>query len=560
MSTPLKADRKASFSRLGLHMGEAFCRIASDYPTILDVTLEQVQNAIDANARTVWVVLNRKTRQIAIRDDGDGRTQAEFEEAILEVCRSRKERTKLGRFGIGLVSPLGKCEFSTFTSAPRNARHGYMEWTFRTEDIRRQSVEPVIPVRARAELCHSARRGGVPRGETGVLWKTEVCIHKYSRDKMISRIDSIDALADEILSRFGEAMRRHKVVLNLKFTNEDGTEEVREGVRAKQFKGRAIGTIVIRNEDAGAVTFTLFLAPATTKGINGKVGVGEADNDFSFGFNLFARSATGIVSEAAAAALLSGIFEGTIRSERVKLHSTRTSFEKDAAFVGFCTAIDEWYARHGAKHIEKEKEAGRDERYQKLGKESLQEIEAMLKDPAFSDILKVLDFFKVGSVGKGHAPRPDSAIVGAQEHPSITTQDPPPSEGGEGEGGSGGDPRADRPSHHPFTAMGPRGKPRTLVKRDSIGLQFSYIAMDGSDRLWELDAKCGILHFNINHETWVACDGSDRKIRQLQETVAVYALMIQAMPDETAEILRFAFDESLRPLTHLFHSSPAFKR
>jgi hypothetical protein len=51
---------------------------------------------------------------------------------------------------------------------------------------------------------------------------------------------------------------------------------------------------------------------------------------------------------------------------------------------------------------------------------------------------------------------------------------------------------------------------------------------------------------------------SDRKVRQLQETVAIQALMIEAMPDEYKDDMRFAFDMALRPLIHLYHVSPAF--
>ena len=38
-------------------MGEAFIRVASDYPTILDVILEQVQNALDANSKKIFILL-----------------------------------------------------------------------------------------------------------------------------------------------------------------------------------------------------------------------------------------------------------------------------------------------------------------------------------------------------------------------------------------------------------------------------------------------------------------------------------------------------------------------
>lgn len=552
--------KSSAHSRLDFHMGEAFCRVASDYPTILDVILEQVQNAIDANAKTISVVLNRKTRHIAIRDDGDGVTEAIFEEALQRVCLSKKEQGKLGRFGIGLISPLDKCHTFTFISGPRAVVNGYREWTFVTEDIRRQAKDVMIPQRSRPDIFFISKKGQAgPKGMTTVMWRTEVNILRYSADKIISRITSIDALAEAILERFGAVMRKNKVVLNLKFGNEDGTAEIREGVRAKLFTGRSLGEVVMNDSDAGKVIFRLFLAPKTTKGQNGKVIVGEADNDYRFGFNLLARSADSLLPDDVASGMLSGVFEGEILGEKVKLHSTRKSFEKDDTLVGFCTAIETWFQKHGAKHLEEVKEARRDQRYQELGLQSLREIEAMLKNPNFADIRSVLGGFKLGNIGSGHAPRQKENVAGVQDEPAVSTHGIDPREKGNGsESGERHSPNEDRPAHQPYTVAGPRGKQRTLVKRDSLGLQFSYIAMDGSDRLWELDSRQGVLHFNVNHPIWVACDVSDRKVRQLQETVAIYALMLKTMPEDLEDTLRFAFDEVLRPLSYLFHVSPAF--
>lgn len=555
-SIAIKAPQSGNHSRLDFHMGEAFCRVASDYPTVLDIILEQVQNAIDANAKNVLVVLNRKTRHIAIRDDGDGVTQEMFEEALRRVCLSQKETGKLGRFGIGLISPLGKCEHFTFTSCHKSVEYGYREWSFVTDHIRRQSQDVTIPHRSRNDLFFIKRQGlQAPKGLTTVMWRTEVNIFRYSPDKIISRIGSIEALRDAILERFGPAMRRHKVMLNLKFANVNGSRDSLEGIQAKQFTGRPLPVIVLDEPDAGKVTFHLFLAPKTTKGQNGKVIVGEADNDYRFGFNLFVRTSESLLSDEVASGLNSGIFEGEILAEKVKLHSTRRSFEKDDALVGLCAAIETWFQKHGAKHLEEANEARRDQRYQDLGLESLREIEAMLQDPAFADIRSVLDDFRLGTVGAGSAV--EVSAVGKQDELAVSTDNEGPQErvGKEREKAQKS---PSQPDPEPYTVAGPRGQRRALVKRGNLGLQFSYIAMDGSDRLWELDVRQGVLHFNVNHPIWVACDVSDRKIRQLQETVAINALLIKALPDDVTETLRFAFDEALRPLVYLFHSSPAF--
>jgi len=547
-------------SSMGFHMGEAFCRVASDYPTVLDVILEQVQNAIDANATKVSVVLNRKTRHIAIRDNGDGVSSETFDSALNLICRSQKQQTKLGRFGIGLISPLDKCHFFTFISCPKGSKQ-YTEWKFVTDEIRRQEKDVLIEGKLRSDIffLNSKDKSG-PKGQTSVMWRTEVNIVRYSEDKMISRISSIDSLSESILEKFGSAMRRSKVSLDLKFVGENGEQEVREAVRAKQFTGRPLGEKIVEEADVGKVTFHLYLATKTTKGQVGKVIVGESDNDYRFGFNLLSRGAEGFLSPEVRTALLSGIFEGEILGEKVKLHSTRRSFEKDDAFVGFCIAIDTWFLKYGAKHLETVKEENREVRYQELGLKSLREIEEMFRGPGFESFRAIVSGFKLGSVGPGHAARAKNAIAGTQSQSALSTTGTHGAVKEDGDSvGKSKVTETDMPGHLPYTVAGPRGQKRTLVKNsDSAGFQISHISMDGSDKLWEFDSIQGILHFNISHPTFVACDGSDRKIMQLHQTVAIQALTLEGIPDDMREGVRYIFDEALHPLVHLFHKSYAF--
>lgn len=545
-------------SRIDFHAGEALHRVAASYVTILAVVLEQVQNALDADARSITVVLNRKTRHIAIRDDGSGASATSFETALQQVCQSQKVSGKLGRFGIGLISPIGKCEYSTFTSFDATSNM-YNEWTFRTADIRKQQRDVTIPLKTREDLHFiRGKQQSAPKGKTSVMWRTEVNIFKYTDDKFISRIDDIDSLADTIFAEFGAKMNRLQTVLNLKFYDERGTPEVREGLRPRQFSGRPLDDVIMSEPDVGKIFIQLYLAPKTTRGQVGKVLVGEADNDFRIPMSVFYQSLEGMLAPDAGDALISGIFEGEILAEGIKLHVSRKSFERNDALVGFCGAIEKWYQNYGAKYMEEVKEARREQRYQELGLQSLRELEQLFANvPAFSDLRKVIDTFEQGTIGKGHTEPPESRVKGVQPEKSLSTKVSPPalpSNGGEGDR----TPSKERESHQPFTVAGPRGKHRTVVKNGSFGLQFSHIAMDGSSQLWELDTRQGVLHLNTNHPLWTFCESTDRKIRQLQETVAINALMIEMMPDDLKDSIRFTFDETLPLILHLYHVSPAF--
>ena len=412
------------YSRLALNEGEILLRTASIYPTLLLVVLEQVQNALDANAKHIGIVLNRKTRHIAIRDDGDGVSRSKFEGALLSVGSSRKTSDKLGRFGIGLISPLGKCQRSTFTSLSKaDQTAGYLEWTFITDDIRSQSKEVRIPCRPRPDLQFRSSKGqGAEKrgGVTMLSWRTEVDIYKYSTDKVISRIESVDVLIESIFERYAAAMRRNEVELSVKFVEEDGTEHIREKIKASTYSGKLLGEISFIEEDVGRVRFNLYLARKTQKGYAGKVVVGEIGNDYRFGFSTFVRTTEGLLPDEVADALVSGIFEGEILGEKIRLNSSRKSFEANSALVGFCTAIESWYREHGKRHLEKIEGESEDERYQELGARSLATIEEMLRDnPAFAKLREAINGFMVGNIGKGHTPPDEQIVVGRQEKPSI---------------------------------------------------------------------------------------------------------------------------------------------
>ena len=157
-------------SHVTFNQGRALCKIAGEYPTLYESIMEAVQNAIDANATEINIVLNRKSQHLAIRDNGDGVTMQEFEVALSKVCESVKERGKLGQFGIGLISPLGKCKYFTFISSPSRARtEGYVEWKFVTDDIRAQALNVTVPHRQRVDLVSKAiSSGGTRRDVTAV--------------------------------------------------------------------------------------------------------------------------------------------------------------------------------------------------------------------------------------------------------------------------------------------------------------------------------------------------------------------------------------------------------
>lgn len=548
-------------SQVGLHVGRALLQIAKEYPTILEIIMEQVQNALDANATKIGIILNQKSRRITVTDNGDGVRIEDFEKALGEVCSSQKKTGKLGRFGIGLISPLGKCDSFTFTSCPKGVQQGYCEWTFSTNDIRTQRDAVTIPHQRITTLLFKANAPGTGSERVGAMsavpWRTKVVIIGYSADRIISRIGSCDTLIENIFERFATTMRKNKVTLSVRFKDEKGQDEIRENVRPVLFTGRKLEPVRYVDE-TGTTTIELYLARKTTKGYNGKVQLGEMDNDYRCSFTSFANTAQEYLSSEIIDALSKKVFEGEILGSGVTLHSNRRTFERNEAFVGLCVAIEKWYHEFGKRYLDQIKEASEEERYQTLGLQSLATIEEMLKRPEFRDLHKVIHGFKRGTIGDGHIEPDDDGILGTQDEPSLSTDSLDVE--GNGKARPKRRPKEENPDHEPFTVIGPQGTRRSIVSNGSLGLQFSHIVMEGSDRLYEVDPRLGVIHFNIRHPIWVACDVSNQKIMLLQEFIAIKVLTWLAMPTEWKDIAETVFDELNGPFAFLIQHSAAFSR
>lgn len=548
-------------SQVSFHYGRTLLKLAQTYVSLFEAVLEAVQNAIDSGANNVAIVINRKERSITVIDNGEGVTRANFEEALSRVCESQKERGKLGQFGLGLISPLGKCELFTFTSCARKGKEGYLEWTFETDAIARQAKMVNVPCRSRAMAYKPSHPAGrVPQGTRLVDWRTQVVVHNYVVDREISRIQSAEALKEAIVEKYGVAMRKNDVAVGVRIVNEDGTVETAAG-RAKRFSGRKLPEVVISDKDAGNTIFRLYLARKGTFGYQGKVVVGEAGNDYRFSFNIFAKGATDFLSADVIDLFKSGVFEGEILTSNAKLHENRKTFVRNDAYVGFCAAIEEWFLEHGKKHMKEVKEQRQGERIQNLSLKSLKNVEALLISDTFAHLRKeTIGSFKHGSVGEGHAAPDDSKVVGTHENPSLSTTAAGTSHGTNGGGGhSNAEPDEEKPAHAPFTVAGPKGQHRTAVKGGSRGLQFDHVAMRADGPPWVLEPKNGTIFFNVEHPEWIAASAAgDRELMQLQEVGAIMALVHHTMPDEYKKVAELAYGDAISPLSFLIRNSPSF--
>lgn len=557
---------------LNVHLGNALVNIAGTYPRLLDAILEMVQNAIDAGAKRIDVRVDYSERDkrpgsgpkpdVSVIDDGAGVTIGQFNDALSHVCETQKSEDKLGRFGIGLISPLGKCAKFAFMSCgpslPEERLNQYVVWSFETDAIRQRHSTINAPYVFQPHLLHVSdqhrisprhgRFGG--KQPTVVWWRSRMDLFELAPDSEIGHV-RIDELKREILNRFSVAMARRKVKIHLEVIDRGAKPQVEDFV-AQGYLGTPLPVVTIVNKHAGRVRFELYIAPrAKTGRRSGVVNVGEEGNDFRFPIrSVFSKDLAQAIDPDAIQALREGTLEGEITAEKVETHPSRGSFITNDASAGFLDAIDEWFRQHGRKLIEEAREARRDERLQVVGQNVMDRFRHML--PKLPDLQRVFDSVRVGSIGVGHADV--QSVIGAQVTTSVSTDGDggkPPGSGSEKEGKSSGGgrergtPPKEKLNHRPFTVVGPRGRARTLVKDSSIGLQLAYDGMESSMQLWQLETDLILtLRFNQRHPLWMECEKSgDSALVELQMFVILSALTLELQPKPMRDAQRAVIDE-----------------
>ncbi|MBI4132244.1 MAG: ATP-binding protein [Candidatus Sungbacteria bacterium] len=539
-------------SRLEFHQGQALLRLAGTYPTLQEVLFEEVQNALDEGAQRVWINMNQRMRHLTISDNGRGATTEKFDQALRSVGSTVKPKGKLGRFGLGLISPLGKCVHFTFTSTPQANPRGFHQWTFVTTDIAKQAESVELPRVALKQHRFAPPGTSGKRDESVVPWRTQVRIENYSDDRVIGHVD-VDSLHEGILDRYAAVMRRLGTVVSVRITKPDGTKIERE-VRAESFAGRKLEEFNAQDKDAGTTAFRLFIARRTEKGRRGRVLVGEQGDDYRLHFGNFAYAARDWLDTGVTEALSSGIFEGEIITEKAKLHASRKRFENDAALVGLCGAVGRWYAQVGKQYYEEAQEQRREERLQELGQRSIRVIESMLDDPSFEALKQVVEGFRFGTVTTEHVPV--GRRSGGQDVTAVRVYgEPGGGEGGERDRkGLGGKHRpAELEGDTPYIVLGPRGPRRKVVRGNSLGLGLSHEEFVDPNKLWDLDERLGIVRINIKHPTVERCERSGRfAVMRLQELIMVQALVLHTMPESYREQQRIALEGIVEPLVFTF--------
>jgi len=504
---------------LGFHSGKTLSKISLTYPTLFSVILELVQNSLDSNAKEISVIIDYVKRTLKVRDDGDGITTDRFAAVIGQICGSMKEDDKLGQFGMGMLSPLGKCKYFCITSIPKGENIGYNRWSFDSYKLLSSKDLPEIPHSAVSKTIYS-KKGGTIKNHEVFNYRTEVSIFDFKPDKANSVITTTE-LQRQINSRFSEAMKKNDTTVNIYIQLTDETKN-RLSFKASNFTGKKMDTVVYGDSVTGQTYFEIYVAPKMASGRKGEISVGIKNDLFRIGMKDFVKSISQYVSQDTLMVLNSGTFEGFIISDACVLHPNRKEFMDDDRLMNMVISIEEWVKNHARPILISMKDSQRDEWLQVVGSVAMSKIETRLKNAASPRLLELIRGFKKGFV---------IAHSKAEEQNYNSKDKASPSKYKKGKGQTGSTPK-DHSDAIKMTVAGPRGQRRSVVKGASTGLQFVYEELPGSYNHWEFDSETGILAFNTRSGWWEAVERTnERNVIMYQERVAMAALRMCCMPE-----------------------------
>ncbi|MGF7228718.1 MAG: ATP-binding protein [Candidatus Saccharibacteria bacterium] len=554
-------------SVLGLHEGEMYYRLARTYPTLALMLVEAVQNAIDADATRVFVGVDLVENRIAILDNGSGVTVEKFHEALQSVGFGIKEPGSLGRFGIGLISPLDKCQSFWFVSRPQGEVK-VNAWQFEVAKIRPQRTKATIPDFTWDKFTdlpdpfkHAHNDARIGKRDEPITWNTMVLLDRVTKDKVIGLVDP-DEIENLIRSKLGIGMRRKGThvtlvvrdwrpgVTQLTATDKPYVVSKRQ-IDPLVHKGQKLDVVRYETEAAGTIEFDLYRARQVGGKRQGQVVVSELGDDSTVTMPDFCMQAgsagyyntkdhdraTLPETSRALETLLDGFFEGTVRCENIELLPNRTSFEYNETLKELYLYFGIWYESVGKELMGTEREARAEKRYQDLGEKSLKRL--------IDELTSNTDLALLARSLRGVLP----GMRASRPEPKEKKENSAPRD------------KAPKDPNSRKVVVRPRQPAESSAKSPvTTFITYAYEMLRGSGRLWEYDIESGVLTFNIRHPLWVKVDEingkhtpkTDLQVMKLQEYLTLKLLLLLANDDGvpvdsmSLELARVAIDRELQ--------------
>ncbi|HVI69387.1 MAG TPA: ATP-binding protein [Magnetospirillaceae bacterium] len=509
-----------------------------------------MQNAIDAEAKQILVFVDQQQRTVFMLDNGKGVVEDKFNKGIRTVGQTMKSKSKLGRYGIGAISPFNKCEVFYFIS--KGDQRGYVCWPFEAAKIRKATtslkVQPVLlkeppPM---PTLLDTAIDDYLPTGK----WQTMLIMERVTEDKAIGLIN-MDEFEEKILGALGPRMQQLGVTCRIVVIREDGKTDERD-IKPRSYAGTPLGTFELEGNLCGNVTLELYRTPLLPgrKTREGSIGVSEAEVIYPVPWANVRQQAlmSAWVKEYKADlmpmidAFSRGIVEGLVLVDNITLHPERNKFVFGDHMVDLLTVLAAWYDTDGHELFQEEELEERDQHQRRLVMEVLGDVGEWAN--AGGEWRNMLDEIRTtitfGRVGEGH-----TDFAGGELENKLTTRS---GKGGAGKQRNPSEPKERGPARGPRGAnqetptgvMG-AGRRRSKVRDNSTGLWIDVVDFTLGTQLFSFDRETGELLFNSGNELWSELYGArerrrtaknDRWIKQLMKWVIIEVFAHLSMPPE----------------------------
>ena len=519
--TPIEFDASGVFRLIG-----------REYTTLMEVIAEAFQNALDANAHEIKILIDERRRTVSIMDNGEGASIEKVGRALTSVVKSIKDPTldKFGRFGMGFLASLGKCDVFTFTSFDHKAQQ-YHTWTFNCDDHLKHG-KASAPLQDRSDLRNdkmSPRKGAV-----SVWWNSCLDLKTLIRDKQIIYFN-VNEFISEHLSRFQVKLQEGKVSIGLTHIDASNKTQYDGPVEVPPFSGEPLPPYVTSYQDVFG-KFELYRAPHTGNTRKGAISFRIDGNPQ----RILAKEVLALHGRASLEnridaeifdALTNGVLEGEILLSGVTLHESRKGFNQGDALTNLLICLETWHMEVGNKLVEKAQNERVDQRRQDLATRAMRALDGLFRStPELEGLLKG---FTRGNVGEGHV---DLNVVGQKTGTSVSSnRGGAGTERGKGSGESG---ELDKPGkeltgHKPFQVGGPGGSNRkTVASRCNAGVLLSFVQLPLTGTVYEVVSHSDGLEVRINtiNPNFSVCEARESDfIRYCMNVLAI------AMAERAAE-------------------------
>ncbi len=506
---------------IGFHEGHVMYRLANYYHDLPAVLLEVFQNAIDSEANRIRAIVDLKNRQFSVFDNGLGANHEKVIEALSSICDTlkRADRGKYGRFGLGLVSPLSVAKSFTFTTHPRGSGDNYIQYTFVTSTIQEQR-NVSIPHQVVSPKSDSSN---------GVWYTTSVVATGLTKDRTLSTV-KIGDLANNIAARYRSAISEKKIDITIEVVSDDGSVQSQK-VEVTPYSGEKVEIYTDSHKDCGKVAFGLYIARIHRGTRKGEITFGDTINPSRIKARELVVCAGSLLGAGIAKALNSGVLEGEIVIEKIRMHPDRTRFEMGDDLVALCLVLEAWFAKVGKELIGKIEEETSNNRFQTIGVRAMSFFELLATQKQFTSVISRIT---VGSVGPGHTAVPKKDIIKIEDKKSLSATGNGGKYNTKPTGVTGK--KGEHKNHQPLTVFGDKGRHRTEVKGNSTGLRLAHTEMEDYNTPFTFDGDSGLLTVNIIHPNWGVCTESDEYLVKYHHLVMTCALCLESQRSDDGQV------------------------